>query len=154
MHWKIHVVVCFCVGLWGSGLCKWGLFHFIQMVISSTDVTQIAGLNELERHLYCSLVFNWIIVMNRHVGGGHFVWQPQEEQNTEFASGHCLSLITSALINENQWCWPSRAPRRDLLYMLTGADFYATEADINRQNILQTFMALLFSCHLNIHKAE
>lgn len=35
-----------------------------------------------------------INLLNGHVGGGHFVWQPQEEQDTESdnASGHCLSL--------------------------------------------------------------
>lgn len=59
----------------------------------------------------CSLVLNCNL-MSRHIGGGHFVWQPQEEQDTESdnATGHCLSLITSIILIDDQWCWPSRGP--------------------------------------------
>lgn len=104
------VVMCNCVRLWGSGLC----------ITGGGGSRSISFRPPSSRHacLGFSMKWNWtcslvcINLLNRHVGGGHFVWQPQEEQDTqsENASVRCPSLSTSSIVIDSEWCWPSRAP--------------------------------------------
>ncbi len=74
------VVMCICVGLRGSGLCKRGSRSIsFRRRFHASEMTQIAGFYEMERDPYHPVCIN---LLNRHIGGGHFVWQPQEEQDT------------------------------------------------------------------------
>lgn len=46
------------------------LFHFTYTQISSSEMMRVAGFDEMERGPLAWCVFK---LMNRHVGGGHFV---------------------------------------------------------------------------------
>lgn len=89
----IIVVVCVYVGLWSSGLCKLG----------SCSISFTANLQDFDEMGLSPIPWCVFKLMNRCDGGGHFVWQPQEDEDTSVLKKKMPAVTGFSQVPSLQW---------------------------------------------------